>query len=92
MRNVNAPIHMRLNDNGSFDVKKPNHLSLNLFFSKSIFSFFVQKMDPLTIFTHWIKSDIAILGTHSSEKRKVGSQQKLSQRTTRPSTGYAIKQ
>ena len=45
-------IHMILNVNGFCDVKKNDHspnLSLNLFYSNSIFSFFVQKMDPLTL-------------------------------------------
>ena len=43
---------MRLNIKGSFDVKNPEptpNLSLNIFSSKSFFSFFVQKMDTFKL-------------------------------------------
>ena len=64
-------IHMRLNINGSFDVKKTQSPFIEfIFFKINFFVFCTKKMDPLTIFTHWIKSDIAILGPHSSEKKK----------------------
>ena len=51
-------IDMTLNIIASFDVKKPEHspnLSLNLFSSKSIFSFFIQTNGPNNVECHMYK-------------------------------------
>jgi hypothetical protein len=51
-------IYMRLNVNGSFDIKKtqklPN-LSLNSFLQNQIFSFFVKKNGPINVESHIYK-------------------------------------
>ena len=49
---------MTLNVKRSFDVKNPEHspnISLNFFSPKSIFSFFVQKDEPIIVESHKYK-------------------------------------